>query len=137
MPAPHALDQVRQQIIEPQRDDRYRLEGYNFVLNGLEFYLMKIGEKRHVSGQELSRGLAQFALRQFGALTLEVLNHWGIRKSDDLGNIVYNLIAIGLMSRQPQDRLEDFCNVFDFEEIMRDFDPFTIDTNHIKSIKGA
>jgi uncharacterized repeat protein (TIGR04138 family) len=137
MPAPHALEQVREQILLAQRDDRYRLEGYNFVLNGLEFYLMKIGEKRHVSGQELARGLMQFALRQFGALTIEVLNHWGIRKSDDFGNIVYNLIAIGLMSKQPQDRLDDFFNVYAFEDVLRDFDPFTIDAQHIKSIKGA
>ena len=45
-----------------------------------------------------------------------VLNNWGIESTGDVGEIVYNLIRIGLMKKSDNDRREDFENVFDFEQ---------------------
>ena len=45
-----------------------------------------------------------------------VLNNWGIHSTGDVGEIVYNLIGIGLMKKSDSDRQEDFENVFDFEQ---------------------
>jgi uncharacterized repeat protein (TIGR04138 family) len=136
--SPHqALERIRAELIDSGRDTRYALGGYNFVLHGLEFYLMKIGEKRHVSGQEFSRGLAEFAAKQFGPLAGDVLRHWGIRGTDDFGNIVYNLIDVGLMVKQEGDSVADFHSVFDLGEYFRECDPFQIDREHIREIRGA
>lgn len=70
----------------------------------------------HVSGRELSEGLRHFALDRFGPMAKTVLNEWGIRKSDDFGEIVYNLIDYNVFSKTDTDRREDFASVFDFEE---------------------
>ena len=137
MTSHQALERIRAELIDNGRDTRYALGGYAFVLNGLEFYLMKIGEKRHVSGQEFSRGLAEFAAKQFGPLAGDVLGHWGIRSTDDFGYIVYNLIDVGFMVKQEGDSVSDLYNVFDLEEYFRQYDPFHIDRAYIREIRGA
>lgn len=130
-------DKIRREIIEIRGDTRYKLEAYLFIMNGLEFYLTLLGEKRHVTGQELSKGLLLFAHKQFGPLTRSVLHHWGIDGTDDLGNIVYNLISIQVMSKQPEDSIEDFSNVVELDDFFAGQEDFEIDRNFIKSIKGA
>ncbi|MDR1963531.1 MAG: hypothetical protein LBQ50_07110 [Planctomycetaceae bacterium] len=69
----------------------------------------------HITGQELCFAARDYAIAQYGFLAKMVLDSIGIRKTDDIGEIVYNLISIGQMRKTPQDRREDFNNVFDFE----------------------
>ncbi len=45
-----------------------------------------------------------------------VLGNWGMHATRDFGEIVFNLIRIGRMKKTPQDRREDFDDVFDFEQ---------------------
>ena len=130
-------DRIRREIIESGQDTRYRLEAYLFVMSGLEFFLTQLGEKRHVTGQELSRGLLLFAHKQFGPLASSIFKNWGIRRTNDMGHIVYNLISIHIMSRQPEDRLEDFFDVCDIDEFFAGQQDYEIDKNYLKSIKGA
>jgi len=74
-------------------------------------------EARHVSGQELCEAARLYATEQYGYLAKTVLNSWGIYSTSDFGEIVYNLIRIGLMRKTREDRREDFDNVYDFEEV--------------------
>lgn len=131
------LDKIRQEIIESGRDTRYKLDAYGFVLSGLEFFFLQLGEKRHVTGQELSRALLLLARKQFGPLARNVLRRWGIAATDDFGNIVYNMIAIHVMSKQPEDRLEDFSKVEDFDDYFSKQEDFEIDREFIRDITGA
>ena len=48
-----------------------------------------------------------------------VLDYWGITSTEDLGRIVFLLIEVGLLARQPSDKLEDFDRVYDFQEVFR------------------
>ena len=131
------MDRIRQEIIDSGKDSRYHISAYDFVLNGLEFYLTSLGEKRHVSGQELAKGLLLFAYKQFGLMAVDVLDFWGIKVTDDFGYIVYNMIEIGVMSRQPDDSVEHFFNVVNFDEFFKLQHYFDIDKDFIKKIKGA
>lgn len=72
---------------------------------------------RHVTGQELCQAIREYAVRQFGYMAKPVLNNWGIHKTGDFGEIVYNLIKIGMMRKTHEDRREDFDDVYDFEEV--------------------
>jgi uncharacterized repeat protein (TIGR04138 family) len=131
------FDRIKKEIIESGRDTRYRLEAYGFVLMGLEFFFAKISERRHVTGQELSRGLAEYASHQYGLFARHVLGRWGILATDDFGYIVYNLISIGVMSKQPGDRVEDFFYVFNLGEHLDKKDCFSIDPEYIRSIQDV
>ena len=73
------------------------------------------GSERHLTGQELCEAIRVYALEQFGYMAKCVLNSWGIEKTGDFGEIVFNLIAVERMRKTPEDRREDFDDVFDFE----------------------
>ena len=115
MATAQVIERIRKELIDSKRDIRYRIGGYEFILNGMEFYLTSIGEKRHVTGQELTHGLLLFALKQFGPIARTVLRYWGIIKTEDFGNIVFNMIDIGIMSKQTDDLLEHFHNIIDID----------------------
>jgi uncharacterized repeat protein (TIGR04138 family) len=93
-------------------------------MQGLYFTQKKLSRKGHVTGRELSEGLRDFAIDTYGPMVKTLFSHWGISKTDDFGNIVYNMIGKGLLSRTEEDFIEDFNGIFDFEEafgnILRD-----------------
>ena len=48
-----------------------------------------------------------------------VLKNWNVTTTRDFGALVYNLIEIGEMTKSETDRLEDFEDVYDFEEVFQ------------------
>jgi uncharacterized repeat protein (TIGR04138 family) len=99
---------------------RYHERGYLFVLAAIEFLQSRLEVRRHVSGAELAWACRDFAQRQFGLLAPEVLAYWGITRTEDLGRIVYTLVAVGLLVTQPGASEEDFSCVYDFESAFRE-----------------
>jgi uncharacterized repeat protein (TIGR04138 family) len=102
----------------------YPLEAFNFVREGLNFTVSQLHRdpeavpesSRHISGQQLSMGLRDYAINQYGMLAPQVLSHWHIRKTDDFGRIVFAMIDHGLMSKNSEDSIDDFRGVYDFDE---------------------
>lgn len=102
------------EIIE--KDPNYSKEAYVFILDSLRVLLESFQEARHVSGQEVSEGCRRRALELYGPLSRSVLEYWGIRSTEDIGEIVFNLIKANQLTKTEQDRKQDFKNVFDFEQ---------------------
>jgi uncharacterized repeat protein (TIGR04138 family) len=106
-----------------QQDPRYAQDAYYFVREALDFS-MKLYKKpqhgaakdRHVTGQELLEGIRQYALQQFGPLALTVLEYWGIRRCEDFGEIVFNMVEIGILGKTERDSRKDFSGGYDFRE---------------------
>ncbi|MFM7519548.1 MAG: Minf_1886 family protein [Planctomycetota bacterium] len=74
------------------------------------------GGERHLTGQQLCEAARLYALQQYGLLSRVVLGSWGIVSTDDLGEIVFNMIEIGQMRKTRRDKREDFHAVYDFHE---------------------
>jgi len=137
MPSIELAEKIREEIIDSGVDDRYRPGAYEFVLSGLEFYQSKLGERRHISGQELSKALLMFAHKQFGPTAMSVFNYWGVKTTGDLGCIVYNMIRIGMMGKQPGDSLDDFFDVVDIQTALGAMENFQVDKEFVRKIRGA
>ena len=45
-----------------------------------------------------------------------VLEHWGIKETLDFGKIVFALVEIGLMRKTNEDSLDDFKEIYDFNQ---------------------
>ncbi len=106
------------------RDARYETDAYVFVREALDHTQKTIGKDargrmRHVSGQELLKGIREYALSQFGPMTTMVLEYWGIRKCRDFGEIVFNMVDSGLLAKTESDSREDFDGGYDFDEAFR------------------
>lgn len=107
-------------------DGRYNAMALKFVYEGLGLTIERIRsdqlEKRHISGGELSKGLADLAMERWGRLARLVLNRWGVHTTRDLGEIVYLMIANNWMTAQQGDTIDDFDNIYDFERVFeKDF----------------
>lgn len=99
-------------------DGRFGRDAYAFVMDSLDFTMRQIGQRRHLSGAELVRGLCANARHRFGLLAYTVLARWGLTTSDDVGDIVFQLIEAGILSRQESDTRADFVDVVDFRDAL-------------------
>ncbi|MEM8679495.1 MAG: Minf_1886 family protein [Planctomycetota bacterium] len=116
-----------------EADSRYDWEAYRFVREALAYAhdVLKMdgtesvpegesGEgrvERHLTGQMLCEAIRVYAIEQYGYMARVVLENWGVKKTSDFGDIVYNLINAGLMKKSKEDRREDFNDVYDFETV--------------------
>ncbi len=119
-----------------KKDNRYRAEAYFFLLAALEYSLEKLGMRRHLTGKELLDGIKEFAIRQYGPMTKTVFESWGVKATDDFGEIVFNMVEVGVLSRTEQDTKEDFHGVYDFEEVFVKQYPFRIDNKKNPQSEG-
>lgn len=109
-------------------EGRYTLDAYLFLYQSLERAQQLVGDKRHVSGQELLEGFRLLAGELFGPLALTVLNAWGLRETRDVGAMVFDLVEHELMGKTEDDCIEDFEDVFEFadafapEKLLADLD---------------
>jgi uncharacterized repeat protein (TIGR04138 family) len=106
------------------KDPRFHRDAYFFVREALDHTQKTIvkenkGQMRHVSGQELLAGIREFALAQFGPMTITVFEEWGIRASTDFGDIVFNMVETGWLAKTDKDTRDDFQGGYDFVEAFR------------------
>lgn len=130
---PIHFEEVVEGIIK--KDPRFHRDAYLFLREALDFTQIKVArrsrrgskkrseatpadreEPRHVTGAELMEGLRDYGLEQFGPMTRTVFEEWGVTCTRHFGEIVFNLIGEGLLSKKPEDKLEDFENIYNFEE---------------------
>jgi uncharacterized repeat protein (TIGR04138 family) len=117
------FDEELEKIIA--KDPRYPREAYVFVREALDHTQKMVGKPakddapRHVSGQQLLEGVRDFALQQYGPMTMTVLAEWGIQRCEDVGEIVFNMVENSLLAKTDQDSREDFRSGYDFETAFR------------------
>jgi len=125
-----SVEQAIEQIVK--KDPRYPVDAYIFVREALDFTIKELkktsenprlagagsgkAKERHVTGQQLLGGVRDYALQQFGPLVLTVLNHWNLRKGEDIGDVVYNMVSMSILNTCENDSREDFKNSYNFEE---------------------
>lgn len=117
---------VFQEAVEgiTRRDVRYDGNAYFFLREALDYSIKVMnkpaqGPGRHISGQELVEGIRQFALQEYGPLAKSVLAHWGIKRCEDFGELVFNLVEAGVLGKTEADRREDFAGGYDFDAAFR------------------
>ena len=98
------------------REPRFHEGAYLFVLSALEYSQARLAERRHICGRELARACRDLALERYGIMARLVLEHWGVRSTADIGDIVFTLVDLGLLISQPTDTREEFVGVFDFDQ---------------------
>lgn len=113
-----------------RRDPRYQYEAYEFIFEALrhtQILLDRVpheergddpGPQHHVTGKELCEGIRDYALRQFGLMARAVFHLWGIDRTDDFGEMVFNLVAANLLSKTDNDCRDDFHALFDLDEAL-------------------
>ncbi len=98
------------------RERRFDERAYLVVLAALEYCQQRLPERRHISGRELAHACRDLAIERFGVMARPVLEHWGVRSSADIGDVVFTLVELELLLSQPDDSREEFVDAFDFDD---------------------
>ena len=103
-------------------DGRYSLDAMQFVREGLNHSVQKYHPEeesdapRHIRGEQLCEGLRELALKRWGLMAKSVLDGWRIHTTRDFGEIVFLLVDNGWMQKEPHDCIDDFDDVYDFNQ---------------------
>ena len=108
-------------------DPRYAPEAYEFVYEALSHAARRVGRARagaegaapdeeHVSVADFLEGARDLAMREFGLMAPVVFRAWGVRRTDDIGEIVFHLIEAGLMDPAAADDRAAFHDRFDLQD---------------------
>ena len=94
-------------------DKRYHPEAYVFLRDSLESTLKRRKKATkeaggHVAAAELLDGFRIHAIGEFGPMAMTVLDYWGVRCSEDVGHMVFNLVQAGVFGKTDEDSLESF-----------------------------
>ncbi|MEI6279832.1 MAG: Minf_1886 family protein [Verrucomicrobiae bacterium] len=102
------------------RDDRrYHPEAYLFLRDSLDATLKRRKKAKgesggHVAAPELVEGFRLHAIHEFGPMAMTVLDYWGVRSCEDVGQMVFNLVNAGVFGKTEEDTPESFAGGFDF-----------------------
>lgn len=111
------------------KDATYPRAAYSLLPAALDYTVRALradrgeaGDDRpqHVTGRQLSEGLRDYMLAEYGPFAKGLLDDLNIHRTDDIGRIVYNLIDVGAFGKTAEDRQEDFHAVYDFREAFVD-----------------
>jgi uncharacterized repeat protein (TIGR04138 family) len=125
-----------------EKDKRYQPEAYSFLVEALDATMKTIfkdnpDHPKHISGKELLEGIRGHALSEFGPMTYTVFREWGVKGTEDFGEIVFRLVESGRLGKTETDSKDDFKNVFDFEDaFLKPFEP-KIKKSKTKNKKAA
>ena len=124
-----AFEESLEEILK--RDTRYQRDAYMFVHDALDHTRKLLNresrggarpakrDRKHVTPQELLRGIQELALETYGPMTITVLTEWGIHSCKDFGEIVFTLVEHNVYAKTETDSRADFEKGFDFEEVFR------------------
>ncbi|MHC4994360.1 MAG: Minf_1886 family protein, partial [Planctomycetota bacterium] len=106
---------------------KYPVDAFHFLRRGLDHTVHGVHQnpeqmseqERHVSGQQLSEGLRDFAIQQYGPLARTVLRRWNINRTEDFGHIVFAMVEGGLMQATEEDSVTDFDSIYDLDDALR------------------
>ncbi len=98
------------------REKKYKLESYVFISEAVNYAVTSLKAQRHVTAAELLTSLRDYAFREYGVISPQVLKDLGIDDAADVGKLVYLMIEVGLLSSSPEDSPEDFKINFKFYE---------------------
>jgi uncharacterized repeat protein (TIGR04138 family) len=117
------MQQSFEKVIETlvERYPQYTEEAYEFMrarMDAAADRFCKDDKSPHLSARELYLGACAYALEEYGPLAARVLEFWGIKSSRDFGNIVYNLIEVGVFGKQKGDSPEQFDTLPDLQQVL-------------------
>lgn len=117
-----SFDELVERIVTG--DSRYQAGAYVFLREALDFTQKRTaagsGEpERHVSGQQLLEGIRAYAVEHYGPMALALFDEWGIRRCEDFGEIVFNLIDHQVLRKTETDTRDDFKGGYSFHAAFR------------------
>ena len=96
------------------RDSRYNARAYALLTDVVHYLSGEDG--KHCSGEDIMDEFKERALDQYGPLTYTVLTEWGLACTEDIGEMMFNLVDAHRIGRDENDTADAFANGYSFKE---------------------
>ena len=96
------------------KDSRYNARAYALLMDVVHYLSGEDG--KHCSGEDILDEFKERALDQYGPLTYTVLTEWGVTCTEDIGEMMFNLVEGRRVGRDENDTAESFAGGYDFKE---------------------
>jgi uncharacterized repeat protein (TIGR04138 family) len=99
----------------------YAEAAYFFVLEALDFTIFRHRghereQSRHISCRDLLEGIREYASEEFGPLAPYAFHSWGVWRTEDFGQLVFQMCDGGLLHARETDTPAAFADGFDFNQ---------------------
>jgi len=95
------------------KDGRYDARAYALLMDVVRYLSGEKGD-RHCSGEDILEEFKERALDQYGPLAYTVLTEWGLSRTEDVGEMMFNLVDSRRIGRDDSDSAEAFAGGYDF-----------------------
>ena len=100
------------------KDGRYNGRAYALLMDVIHY--LGGEDDRHMTGADVLDEFKERALDQYGPMTYTVLTEWGLSCTEDIGEMMFNLVDAHRISRDDDDSPEVFVGGYDFKETFLD-----------------
>ena len=95
-------------------------DAYFFLKEALDLSIKRNeaspGTDSHVTAEQLLAAFRDHAIEEYGPMSGTLLAEWGIKKTADVGTMVFDLIEERMFGRQESDSESDFVDVYTFQD---------------------
>ncbi len=101
---------LRRRVIQDFFDQygKYAPDAYEFVTRAVIEQVEALEKHRHLTALEVLQNLRRQLDAEFGWLASAVLAEWKINCASDIGEIIYDLIEMHILSAAEDDKRSDF-----------------------------
>lgn len=97
------------------RDSRYNARAYTLLTDVIR--CLSGEESKNVSGADILEEFKERALDLYGPMAYTVLTEWGLNCTEDIGEMIFNLVESRRIGKHETDSKEDFVGGYDFKEV--------------------
>lgn len=95
------------------KDARFAPRAYALLVDVVRY----LGENgAHMTGEDVLDEFRERALDQYGPMAYTVLTEWGVKRCEDVGEMMFNLVESRRIGRDEGDTPEAFADGYDFRE---------------------
>ncbi len=95
------------------KDQRYNARAYALLMDVVGF-LAQHNKGEHMTADDILDEFRERTLDLYGPMSYTVLSEWGLKRCEDIGEMMFNLADSHRISRDETDTPESFANGFDF-----------------------
>ncbi len=96
------------------KDARYDGRAYAVLMDVVR-YLGEDG-REHIRGEDILDEFKERVLDLYGPMSYAVLSEWGVKRCEDVGEMMFNLVEGRRVKRDDEDTPEAFVGGYDFKE---------------------
>ena len=112
------VSKLRRRVIQDFFDQygKYAPDAYEYVTRAVIGQVESLEKHRHLTALEVLQNLRRKLDDDFGWLAPAVLAEWKINCASDIGEIIYDLIEMQILSAAEDDKRSDFDIDFNLQE---------------------